>query len=109
MNISESANPFCRMEIIPSNRSVRIQTNKSCFFALVVSIFFGIAFGLYRESLVTGITALASFSLLFAPLTSLACFTMPLSHTAKRLNKYGSVISGVKTARKLEEANACGT
>ena len=77
------------------------------FMAGAVSIFFGIAFGLYRESLVTGITALASFSLLFAPLTSLACFTMPLSHTAKRLNKYGSVISGVKTARKLEEANAC--
>lgn len=77
------------------------------FIALVGSLLSGVAFGFYRDSLPVGITVASSISLLFAPLTSLACTTMPLSHAARHIGRYGAMISGVKTARQIEQANAC--
>lgn len=77
------------------------------FLSLGISLLAGVAFGFYRESLPTGIIVAASISLLFAPLTSLACFVLPLSHTAKHIGRYGAMISGVKAARAIEQANAC--
>lgn len=77
------------------------------YISLFVSLLVGVAFGLYKESALVGFVSTASFSLLFAPLTSLACYAMPLYHTSKKLNKHGSMISGITGAKKLEQANAC--
>ena len=77
------------------------------FIALALSLIAGVAFGFYRESLSVGITVASSFALLFAPLSCLACKTLPLSHTAKHIGRYGAMISSVKTAREIEQANAC--
>lgn len=72
-----------------------------------LSLLAGVAFGFYRNNLMTGIITVCVFTSLFAPLTSLACSILPLSSAASHLNRYGAVLSGLRAARQIEAANAC--
>ncbi len=74
---------------------------------LIFSLLAGIAFGFYRMSFMTGVVTACAFTALFAPLTSLACSVLPLSSAAMHLNRYGAVLTGLRAARQIEEANAC--
>ena len=76
------------------------------FIALALSLVAGLAFGLYRSNYMIGIICACIFSSIFAPLTSLALNIMPLCAAASHLNRYGGVLTGLKAARQIEEANA---
>ena len=77
------------------------------FIGIIFSLLSGVAFGLYRMSFMTGAVTTCAFLALFAPLTCLACSVLPLSSAATHLNRYGAVLTGLKAARQIEEANAC--
>ena len=74
---------------------------------IVFSLLAGVAFGFYRSSFMTGAVATCAFASLFAPLTTLACSVLPLSSAAAHLNRYGAVLTGLRAAKQIEEANAC--
>ncbi|MEE0840680.1 MAG: hypothetical protein U0L72_09110 [Acutalibacteraceae bacterium] len=76
------------------------------YISLCFSVFAGITLGFYRGNLMSGIVSACIFSALFAPLTTLACNILPLSSASMRLRRYGAMLTGVKAARSLEQANA---
>lgn len=76
------------------------------YISLCFSVFAGVLLGFYRDSLMSGVVSACIFASLFAPLTTLACNTLPLSSASMRLRRYGAMLTGVKSAKQIEEANA---
>ncbi len=81
---------------------------KLIFYAgLIFALLSGTAFGFYRDDFMSGILTLCAFSAIFAPLTTLACSVMPLSSAENHLSRYGAVLTSLRSAKQIEQANAC--
>ena len=77
------------------------------YIGLIFAFLSGIAFGVYRDDFMSGVITLCAFSSIFAPLTTLACSVMPLSSAEKHLSRYGAVLTSLRSAKQIEQANAC--
>lgn len=77
------------------------------YIGLIFSLLSGVAFGFYRDNFMSGVLTVCAFSSLFAPLTTLACSIMPLSSSENHLSRYGAVLTSLRSAKQIEQANAC--
>ncbi len=77
------------------------------YIGLIFALLSGVAFGFYRDDFMSGVLTVCAFSSLFAPLTTLACSIMPLSSAASHLSRYGAVLTSLRSAKQIEQANAC--
>lgn len=77
------------------------------YLGLIFSLLSGVAFGFYRDDFMSGLITVYAFSALFSPLTTLACSVLPLSNAASHLDRYGAVLSSLRSAEQIEQANAC--
>lgn len=74
---------------------------------LIFALLSGLAFGFYRNDFMSGLLTTCAFSSLFAPLTTLACSVMPLSSAASHISRYGGMLTSLRSAKQIEQANAC--
>ena len=77
------------------------------YIGLIFSLLVGVALGFYKADFMRGATAVCAFAALFAPLTCLACSVLPLSNAASHLSRYGAALTSIRSAKKIEQANAC--
>ncbi len=75
----------------------------------IIGIFFAIGmavFGMVTSDIYTSIGMLCAFFCICAPFTSSIISTLPLKAAAKRLSRYGAMITGFGAAEDIEPVNA---
>ena len=75
-------------------------------FSSAICLLCGIAVGVYHQNFISGLISFSNLSALFCPLILFGVNTMPLVSAAKKLSRIKAAVFSIKSARKIEAANA---